>query len=214
MATTKAPLMGFGASGSLAKAVTHSTWRGITYARSYAAPAYSRTTDQDTTRTAFSFLNGVYKVFGPLALNAWNAAAAGQKFIGRNAFIKSNLPGLRSASVLTAMVMSPGSLGGLPPKSVAAANGVGSTVVTITAPDSVPSGWTIASAVALAIKDADPQSSTVYSTYEMSDASAPYTPTISGLAAGTYRVFGWLVWNRPDGKLAYSPSVEDDATIT
>jgi len=150
----------------------------------------------------------------PLTLAAWDAAAVGQKFIGRNLFIKKNLPGLRSASVLTDMIMSPGSLGGLPPESVSAANGVGQTVVTITAPSSVPDGWTVNKGVAVAIKDADPQSSTVYSTYEQSDSATPFTPTITGLAAGTYRVFGWLVWNRPDGKLAYSPSIEDDATIT
>jgi len=206
--------MGFGASGSLAKAVTHSTWRGITYARSYAAPAYSRTTDQDTTRTAFSFLNSVYKIMGAMALAPWDAFATGQKFIGRNAFIKQNLPTLRAASDLSTFVMSPGALGGLPPTAAVATPGSGQLSVAVTAPANLPSGWTITAARVIAIRDQDPQSGVLYATYEGEDTSDPYTVVLTGLGAHLYQVFAYIKYLRPDGKIAYSPSIQTSGTST
>lgn len=206
--------MGFGASGSLAKAVTHSTWRGITYARSYAAPAYSRTTDQDTTRTAFSFLNAVYKVMGPMALAPWDASAAGQKFLGRNHFIKQNLPTLRAAANLNTFIMSPGALGGLPPTAAVATPGSGQISTAVTVPASVPSGWSITGVRVIAIRDQDPQAGVLYNTYEGEDLTNPYTVVLTGLGAHLYQVFAYIKWLRPDGKIAYSPSIQTSATST
>lgn len=206
--------MGFGASGSLAKAVTHSTWRGITYARSYAAPAYSRTTTQDTTRTAFSWLNSVYKIMGPLALAPWDAFATGKKFIGRNAFIQQNLATLRTATDLSVFIMSPGALGGLPASSAVVTPGSGQLSVAVTVPSNLPDGWTVSAVRVIAIADQDPQSDALYTTYEGEDASNPYTVVLAGLDTVLHRVFAYVKYLRPDGKVAYSPSIESSGTPT
>ncbi|GAI68425.1 unnamed protein product [marine sediment metagenome] len=50
MAKLKAPLLSFGASGAIAKAVVYFPWKGLNVAREYVIPANPRTALQTTQR--------------------------------------------------------------------------------------------------------------------------------------------------------------------
>lgn len=214
MPTTTAPLLSFGASGQIAKAHVYSKWKGRSYVRRYQVPTYSRTDEQDKTRTAFSFLNSVYKVAPSLFIEPWSAYALGKVLTDRNAFLKFNLPLLRPASTLDDFVGSPGALGGLPATGQVITPGSGSLSVAISVPSVLPQGWTIYSAVTAIIREQDPQSGVLYNITAAEDTTATYTNAFSSLGAHDWQVLTWLKWTRPDGKTAYSPSIQSQATST
>jgi len=214
MSKATAPLLSFGASGQIGQTLVYGKWKGVSYARRYVIPANPNSSEQQITRNCFSFLQSVYKVAPTEVVAPWTTYVLGKPLTTRNAFTKFNLPVLRGEADLTNMVLSPGALGGLPPTGVSAASGVGEAVVTITAPTTLPSGWTIQSAVAAAILDQDPDTGTDFVIVADSDASAAYEVTLTGLDAALYQIRAWLVWTRPDGVLAYSPDVSDTVTPT
>jgi len=212
MAKTTAPLLSFSASGQIAKTQVYSKWKGRGYVRRHVVPSNPQTAEQTLTRNAFTWLQSVYKLAPALVTAPWEAYAGGLVMTSRNAFTKSNLPILRPATDLSVMNMSPGALGGLPPATVVATPGAGQLSIAITAPATVPTGWTIAKAVAAVILDQNPQSDSDYTIDAGEDATSTYAVVLTGLDAALYQVFGWLVWTRPDGKLAYSPSVQTTGT--
>jgi len=213
MSKTVAPLLSFDASGQIASSLVYSRWKGRAYARRYVVPSNPQSTEQTVTRNAFSFLQSVIKVMGPLALAPWTAYATGKVMTNRNAFTKFNLPVLRGEADLTNFIGSPGALGGLPPIGISAADGTSQVIeVTVTPPATLPTGWTIAAAVAIAIEEQDPDSGVDFATYEAEDTSSPYQCDITAIA-GTFQVRAWLRWNRPDGSIAYSPSIDDTVVV-
>jgi len=214
VAKTTAPLLSFGASGQIAKTQVYSKWKGRPYVRRHVIPSNPRTSEQTLTRTAFTWLQAVYKLAPALISAPWDAYAKGIVMTGRNAFTKQNLPTLRPATDLSVMVMSPGALGGLPPTAAVATPGSGQLSVAVTAPSDIPVGWTVASAVVAVIKDQDPQTDADYATFAGSDVSSPYTVVLTGLDTVLYQVFAWLTWTRPDGLTAYSPSIQTSGTPT
>lgn len=213
MAKTTAPLLSFSAAGQIGKTQVYAKWRGRNYVRRHVVPFNPQTTDQTQTRTVFSFLNAVYKVAPSLETAPWEAYASGKPLIGRNQFVKTNLPGMRTDTDLSAFEFSPGALGGLPPVSATVTPGSGSLTVAVTVPSVLPQGWTITSAIAAAIRDGDPHSSTFHNITADEDTTAPYSIVLSGLTGSQlYRVGYWLKWLRPDGKIAYSPSIQTSGT--
>jgi len=214
MAKTTAPLLSFDASGTVAKTQTYARWKGRPYVRRYAIPSNPQTSEQSLTRNTFSFLNNVYKFAPPEVTAPWTAYIRGLAMTERNAFQKFNLAALRPETDLALMVLSPGALGGLPPSAVVATPGDDQLSIAITAPTSVPTGWTIQEAVAAVILDQDPQAPTDFAIHADVDTTSTYTIVITDLAAALQQVFAWFVWNRPDGRLAYSPSIQTSATPT
>lgn len=214
MAKTTAPLLSFGAAGQIAKTQVYSTWRGIPYVRRHVTPANPRTTDQTSTRNTFAFLQNVFKFAGPLWTATWRAYASGQPFTDRNAFTKQNLSALRGAGDLNDMLASPGNLGGVPMASVVGSGAAGHLVITATEPASSPDGWTLTSVILAAILDQDAETGTDYATMEFEDSAAPYTHDFTPVDAGDYQIFAWAKWTRPDGKFAYSPSINAQRTVT
>src|SRR5438105_2731204 len=156
MAKTTAPLLSFGASGQIAQTQVYSKWKGRSYVRRYTVPANPNTADQQLTRSVFSWLQAVYKFADPLLTAPWDAYAKGLVMTARNAFTKLNLSQLRSASDLTTMLFSPGALGGLPPISITVTGSAGHILVACAEPTSVPTGWTITSAILGVIPQQDP----------------------------------------------------------
>lgn len=214
LAKTTAPLLSFGAAGQIGKTQVYAVWKGRSYARRYTTPANPRSTEQTLTRDTFSWLQQVYK-FAPAAItNVYELYAKGKVLTARNAFTRTNLSGLREASDLTNFMFSPGALGGPPPIAVGHAGGSGTITQTVDPPAVLPTGWTITAAWGACIRDQDPQSGILYQTYAASDATSPYAPVISGLTAGEYWAQAWLEWLRPDGLIAYSPSLGDFVTVT
>jgi len=213
LAKTTAPLLSFDARGQVAKTQVYASWRGQPYVRRYTVPAYTNTSEQVLTRSAFSWLQAVFKVAPGLVTDPWTQYIKGKKLTARNAFTKFNLPVLRTETDLLLFNFSPGALGGPPPATLVITPGANQLSCAITAPSPAPTGWTVYSAVAACILDQDPQSAIDYETTAAEDLSDPYACVLTGLASGTYQVGGWLLWTRPDGKIAYSPAIHDQAIV-
>jgi hypothetical protein len=218
MAKTTGPLLSFGADGQIGKSMVMSKWRGITYARRYVIPANPRTTAQQANRTRFAFLREMFKLAPAEVRAPWDAFCKGRPFLPFNKFVGENnrlLAAPPAATDLQKMIMSPGALGGLPPVSVSAATGSGSgeVDVTINVTNQLPPDWTVDSVAAAAVWDQDPVGIFTGPFVAGSEAS-PATPvTLSGLGAAEDCVaFGWVVYERNDGQLAYSVSLADTAT--
>lgn len=215
MAKTTAPNLSIGSAGQVGKTLVSAKWRGVSYVRKYVVPANPNTAAQQSTRSVFSFLSDVWKILNAAAQAPWTAYAKGMPLTNRNAYIQANLPELRGKANLHGFVGSPGSGGGLAAEAVAPTGGAGSVTVALTAP-TLPTGWTITAAHAVAIKDQDTTASpwtqvpaTVYGT----DATAPYSIPLT-VAAGTYDVAAWFEYKKADGSTAYGPSTTVQGTAT
>lgn len=214
MAKLVGPALSFGASGSVADTVTFSKWRGRPYVRQKVTPGNPNTAEQQLTRNAFSFLQAVFKIAPPLAVAPWTAYAQGKVMTDRNAFVKFNLPVLRDQANMNNWVASPGALGGLPPASATPTPGAGTLSIAIAAPATLPTGWTIQAMVAAIIRDQDPDSGTLYTIQAGEDLTSTYAVPFTSLAAGVWQYRAWARWVRPDGLIAYSPSIGGTSTVT
>lgn len=214
MAKVTAPLLSFGARGQIAKTMVIGSWRGVRYAREYVVPANPRTTAQQAVRTLFAYLREMWKLAPSEVLAAWNSFAQGRPFTGMNKFIGENVRVLNGETDMNNFIGSPGSKGGLPPLTFSAATGTspGEVVATFTVP-AAPDGWALDKAVAVAFPDADPTGIFMGPFVQGTDNSSPYEITLAGLGAGVpCQVAGWLVWTKPNGDLAYSVAMLDQAT--
>lgn len=214
MAKTTAPLLSFGGSGQIGKTMVYGSWKGRSYVRRHVVPANPQTAEQTITRNAFSFIQSVYKFAPSLVTDVWESYATGKTLTARNGFTKFNLPDLRGAADLTNMVLSGGANGGPPPIGVVATPGAGQLTVAITEPDTVPQGWTLASAIAAAIPDQDPDSGVLFAITAGEDVATPFSVVLADLDAVLYQVRAWLKWTRPDGSTAYSPDIATTETPT
>lgn len=220
MAKTTAPLLSMGATGQIGQTLVASKWKGRPYMRRYQTPTNPNTTSQQHTRTAFSFLNAVFKTMPSDVLAAWEAYALGQVMTERNAFIKKNLPILRPAggspaTDLSSFIMSPGARGGPALASITVTPGNDQLTVAATVQSVLPSGWTVDSVIMAVLLDQDPQAATDFVVHSATDSAAAYSQVISGLAnAATYQCFAFAKYLRPDGLFAYSPSLQDDGLTT
>jgi len=212
MPKTTAPLLSFDARGQIAKTQVYSSWKGRPYVRRYTVPSNPQSAEQTITRNAFSFLQAVYKLAPPLFTAPWEAYIKGKVLTSRNAFTKFNLPVLRGEADLANFVFSPGALGGLPPATLVITPGSGQLSCAITVPATVPTGWTVAAAIAACIEDQDPDTGVLTTITAGEDTTSTYTVVLTGLNATLYNVGAWLRWTRSDGQIAYSPAIWDTAT--
>jgi hypothetical protein len=212
MSKITAPLLSFEAAGQIAKTQVYSRWRGISYVRRYVIPANPDTAEQQKTRSAFAWLQNVWRYAPAVFQEAWTTYSQGQPLTNRNAFGKFNISPLRDAADLSAFVMSPGAKSGPPAASIGLTPGSGSLTVAIGAP-SLPSGWTIVEAIAAAIRDQDPNTGTFYTITAGVDTTSTYSIALTGLTASQlYWVGAWFKYMRPDGSFAYGPSIVDSDT--
>lgn len=213
MAKVTGPLLSFTASGSIAKSQVYARWRGVQYARQRVIPSNPNSSEQQLTRNAFKWLQAVWK-FAVAELSApWTAAASGRPLTNRNLWTKQNLALIRDAGDITAIVMSPGANGGLIAAAATATGGSGTITGSMTAPV-LPSGFTVSEAIMVAIAQQDAETGTKYSSYVATDATSPYAPAISALAAGVYAVGMYFKYTAPNNKIAYGPSITVLATVT
>lgn len=142
-------------------------------------------------------------------LDTWNAQAAGRPYTGRNHFMGVNIRNLRGQSDMLQFQGSPGNLSGFPIISLAAVESasVDSIAVTLGLP-TLPTGWTITSAIAIAFLAVDDPADDVGTIY-VGTGATPFTDvTITGPDHTLdYIVSGWLQYTRPDGKTCYGPSL-------
>ena len=214
MSKVTAPLLSFGASGSVAKTQVYSRWKGRAYVRRHVIPANPNSSEQQLTRNSFGWLTQLWKNAPALLTAPWDLYAQGQVLTGRNAFIGQNTAILRPETDNDLMIFSPGAKGGPAPTSVSAAAAVTAINVTIV-PPTPPTGWTVTQCVAAAVRQQNPQSGILYSWASGFDATDPYVVALTGLVTGqVYVVGGWVQYAKPDGSVAYSPSLNDTETPT
>lgn len=210
MAKVTAPLLSLGGRGTIGKTIVFAKTIGIPYARQWVKPANPQTTAQQANRARFAFWREMWKRAPTLVQLPWAAYAAGRPFYGMNAFVGENIRLVGVAVDAQDSEMSPGAKGGIPPASVAVATGgaPGELDITITAEASLPSGWTITRSIAVAIHDVDTNSIFDGVIVADDDAGANPTITLTGLGSGTNCVgYGFIEYEKPDGSLAYSVSV-------
>ena len=213
MAKLNGAFLSFGAHGSIGKTLTVSKWRGIPYAKSYTVPSNPRTAAQQANRALFAYLREMWKLGPSKFQETWNAFAQGRPFTGFNKAVGENVRVLQAQVDLNNYIASPGSGGGSAPQSFNAVPGsnAGEIVATVV-PPATPSGWTLVEAVAVAFPDADPTGIFTGPFVQGSDASAPYSITLTDLPPGELcQVRGWLKWQKPDLSFAYSVSLGDQA---
>lgn len=207
MAKVTAPLLSFGAGGTVAKTMVYSKWRGRPYVRRHVIPSNPNTTAQALTRNVFAVGNSFWKLMGSIAISPWDLFATGQVLTGRNAFIGRYVSNVRGQTDQVLMELSPGAKGGLIANSsvsVGISQGIDVTVVGPTP----PSGWSIVAAQAAAVLNGDPASQTDFRVFEAEDLTDPYVVQLTGLEpTAEYHVGSWLKWLKPDGSTAYGPSI-------
>lgn len=212
MAKITGGLLSLNATGTIADTLTFAKTRGVAYARQRVVPSNPNSTGQQTTRNTFSWTSGVWKNAGSLLRAPWDAYASGQPFNERNAFMGQNLAALRGLGDLSAFIGSPGARGGLPASSIALTAGSEQITVDFTNP-AAPTGWTLVSAIAVAIADQDPENAADYVTVAGEDDTSQAQVVLTNLTASQlYYVAAWLEWQKPDGTTAYGASILDSDT--
>jgi hypothetical protein len=214
MAKITAPLLSMGARGSIGKTLVASKWRGVPYMRQHVVPANPNTVAQQGVRSTFALLREMWKNAPAAIYDTWNSFAQGRPFLGVNKWIGENMRVLNTMPDMNNVIFSPGSKGGPAPATFLAVAGgaAGEIDVTFTYP-TAPAGWAVASIVAAAFNDQDPAGFFTGPFVAETDAAPAVTLTLSGLgAAMDCQVGGWLIWTKPDGSLAYSVSITDQAT--
>lgn len=215
MAKINAPLLSLGGKGQIGKGIVFSSWKGIKTARQYTVPANPRTVAQQANRTRFALLREMFKLAPSQVRAPYVAFVRGRPLTPDNKFVGENNRLLNGETDLLLMNMSPGANGGLPAQAVvgAATANPGEVTVTITPPDQLPVGWTIVSCDAAAVIDQDPVGIFTGPFVAGSDDAAPYVVTLDGFpATSDLVVFGWVVYEKPNGDLAYSVSLADAVT--
>lgn len=212
MSNVKAPLLSFDAGGQIAKSLVFAKWKGRPYVRQYVIPSNPNSAAQQLTRNTFRFLSALWSYMPAGSIGAWELYAANSRFTPTNGFMKKNVGPLRDQTDLLLMTVSTAANSGIIAEDITLTPASGQITVDLTAP-SLPAGWTITQAHAVAIRNVDPQTEEIYDVVGGSDASAPYSIVLSGLTDGEeYVVGGWFEYTRSNGDTAYGASLQDTAT--
>lgn len=213
MARLTAPLMSLTASGTIGKALTYGSWKGVHYARTRVVPQNPKSVGQTETREVWKTINSLWKAAPLYWTEIWEAAIAGLPLTARNLLMLKNLPALRSQANLAALVFSPGMASALPPATVTFTAGAGQITLACTAPTS-PTGWTLVAARFYAVQDGDPAPAIERTVQADRDTTAPYSVVITGLPTSLHRCAAVLEWTAPDASTRYSLAVTGSATPT
>ncbi len=214
MAKLTAPILSFGGSGAIAKTLVFASWRGVKYARQYVVPSNPDTALQQGVRGIFRTMQEMWKLNGAIGRAAWDRMAQGRKFLGVNKWIGENVRVMNGEVNMNNFIGSPGAAGGTPPLTLTAAAGAGSGEIDLTFTNpSPPTGWTLTAEQGMAFPDQDPKLTFVGPLVEGENAPATGTLNLTGLgSAVACQAIGWLKWLKPDGTIAYSVGITDQAT--
>lgn len=212
MARLTGPLFSLAASGTIAGALTFSSWRGIQYVRTRVIPANPNTSGQQEVRGCFTTLTEMWKRMPAGARVPWEYAARGQALTARNKHIQLNVPALQGDANLDHLVMSVATGAAVPPATITPAD-AGGQILTIacTAP-TVPAGYTLEWMNMAAVLDGDPSPAIIRTTFWDEDDSAPYTVNLPVAVAGDYQCAAWCVMAK--GGIYYcSAAIRDQQAI-
>lgn len=90
MARTKLPLLSLDASGSIAKSIVFSRWKGRTYVRRSVTPANPRSGLQVAMRAALTFITQYFHANFTTMTNAWKAASKVDNITPLNAAVRED----------------------------------------------------------------------------------------------------------------------------
>ncbi len=214
MSRLTGPLFSLRASGTVAKSITYSSWRGIPYARTRIIPANPKTADQLEVRNIFHSLCTLWNHRGPLFNAPFLSASKGKPETDRNILIKLNVKPLQGQTSLAAFVFSPGDGGALPPATAVGSDATGQVLAIAVTQPALPANWTQEAVIGIAIKDGDFSTYITRTPREGEDASAPFTAiSIPCIEAGTYK---WGCYNRfiaPDMSTRHSIALTGSTVI-
>ena len=189
----------------------HSNWKGRQLVRRFRQPTNPDTVAQQGVRNIFRNLTRAYSIMPSRTKASWDTWVVGKPLIARNKLVAVNVPLLQGESNWSALEPTPGDSSTLPPAAFVPTGDNDQITTVLTAP-AIPTGWSIANAVACCIPEqGDPVTDILPANecqiYEGADATSAYTPTITGLPAGDYYVWGFIEWLAPDGSTRYSASL-------
>lgn len=203
MAKTTAPLLSFEAAGQIGNSLVFSKWKGRSYARRYVVPANPRTAAQVVIRNTFQWLQKIYPFLPAGSTGAWQLYADNSRFTQRNGFTKINQPIIRSETDLSNILLSTAAGGGLAAAGATFTAASGAIEVAIAEP-TMPAGWTISNAHAVALENVNPQTGAIPDVGSAEDATDPHEPDVTGLLPATeYVINAWFEYLKPDGSTAY-----------
>ena len=208
------PLLSLGASGTIGDTITFASWRGIDYARQRVIPANPNTAGQQTTRNTFATLREMWKLNGTFGRAPWTLFAQGRKFLDLNAYVGENLRVVRGDPDFQDFIGSPGAKGGLPMVSAAGVSGGVSGEIDVSCVEpTLPSGWNITRAGAIAFPDQDPAVIFGGPLVEGEDLTTPFSITLGGLTPAALCVWSiWLEYTKPNTNDAFSVGISGTAT--
>jgi len=214
MARLTAPLLSLAASGTIAKSITFSSWKGIAYARTRVIPYNPKSVAQQEVRGVFSTLNEMWKRMPQLARDPWQNWVTGKPLTGRNKHIQASAAALKGETDLAKLVMSVAGGQAVPPEGESFTPG---TLLITAAADTpvAPVGYTLTSMIAACCLDGDPSPVLAVATVAIEDVETPFSCVLEGLTAALYQVGIWCKWTRDsDSKVFYSTAVRGTATPT
>jgi len=215
MARLTAPLFSLTASGTLAKALTFATWRGIPYVRTRVIPANPNTADQQEVRGVFSTLSEMWKRMPQLARDPFVYAARGRPFTARNVHVALNVPLLKGEADMDKIIQGVGGGSAIPFLTAPGVDGADGTITCTCTPDTPPIGYTIHSAVGVACPDGDPSPVLTVTTFVNEDVSAPYELVVTVAANGDHQFSAWPIYTRDsDGVKFAGPPTHTKVTVT
>ena len=91
MAQVTGPLLSFGASGSVGKAVTFATWKGRPYVRQLVKPSNPKSNGQTAQRAMQKFLSQAWAGLTSVNQATWDALASQNAYSPFNAYTSANL---------------------------------------------------------------------------------------------------------------------------
>lgn len=91
MAKTKGPLFSLDASGTVAKTIVYSRWKGRSYVRRHTIPLNPQTPGQINVRTAMALLVAAWQGESQGTKDNWNEYAKAQTLSGFNVYIQRGM---------------------------------------------------------------------------------------------------------------------------
>ena len=215
MAKVTAPLFSFSASGTIAEALTFSSWRGIDYVRERVIPNNPQTAAQTAVRNVFANLQTIFTFMNTLARAPWADRVAGLPLTERNQHESSSLAILVGDANMADYVFSPTTNAPFLPLNVIVVAGVGDLTVTADAP-TVPTGWVVDAMVVRALADRNPETGAFNQAQlhaAAEDVAAPFSVVLTPLFTGeAYRVGVWMRMTSPEGDTRFSLAALDTGT--
>ncbi len=215
MARLTAPLLSLGASGSIAKALVFSSWKGIPYARVHVVPSNPQSVAQQEVRGCFSTLTNLWKRMGVQARLPFQNAVRGIAMTDRNKHIQENVAILIDDANLDQLVMSIAGGNAIVPINATAVDGTNGRIACFCEAPLAPPGYTISYMIGVAVRDGIPGDSITPTCYEASDATAPYAFDIFCLEDEDFQVALIARWIRDADQIGFvSEAVRFQVTVT